>query len=104
MGRGRNPKANLAGAVSKASFIFEKQMNIRLEIATMRLFWKDSKAKKPDYAGECVGSKAVFTKLRQLNKALATGGELQAATHLFTACEQKGVGGVAYLRGACNGK
>eukprot|EP00445_Apocalathium_hangoei_P081313 CAMPEP_0204189202 /NCGR_PEP_ID=MMETSP0361-20130328/58292_1 /ASSEMBLY_ACC=CAM_ASM_000343 /TAXON_ID=268821 /ORGANISM="Scrippsiella Hangoei, Strain SHTV-5" /LENGTH=424 /DNA_ID=CAMNT_0051149855 /DNA_START=12 /DNA_END=1286 /DNA_ORIENTATION=+ len=90
--------SKIEAMVSQASFIYERQLNIRLEIAEFMVF-KTVKKEDPVFAHECNNNSAaasnsfMFAKLRALASFPKN---FRGAWHVFTGCgDGRGVVGVA---------
>jgi len=90
---------HITEAVAQASFVFEKQMHIRIKIGEFKIFKSASGA--PAYAVGCPSANLMQTKLSQLR--LGSGYSFMGSTHLFTGCGTDfSVVGLAYLGTICN--
>eukprot|EP00446_Apocalathium_sp_SHHI-4_P014217 CAMPEP_0177215672 /NCGR_PEP_ID=MMETSP0367-20130122/34347_1 /TAXON_ID=447022 ORGANISM="Scrippsiella hangoei-like, Strain SHHI-4" /NCGR_SAMPLE_ID=MMETSP0367 /ASSEMBLY_ACC=CAM_ASM_000362 /LENGTH=415 /DNA_ID=CAMNT_0018665133 /DNA_START=133 /DNA_END=1380 /DNA_ORIENTATION=- len=100
-------RSKIVAAVSQASFIYERQMNIRLEIAELTIF-KGTEPGAPLYAGDCKEGSAMastdFMQAKLVSLASSTR-PLRGAWHLFTGCGSgHGTLGIALTGTMCTSK
>lgn len=91
----------LESIVQEASFVYEKQMNIKLKIGYLEVAENEQKF------GGCVAEPNVCQHKLGLIRSAVRGGSVPtvAAHHLFTACGQRfGVVGLAYVNTLCRGE
>jgi len=93
-------KADLETIVAEASFVYEKQLNIKLSIGNLEV------ATTEDKFGGCPASDEMGYKLGKLQDAVKQGTfPALAAAHLFSACgSQWGSVGLAYCGSMCWGE
>jgi len=90
---------HITEAIEQSSFVYEKQMHIRIKICELKIFKSASGA--PAYAVGCPSHKLMETKLSQLRHG--SGYRFMGSTHLFTGCGTDfGVVGLAYQGTICN--
>eukprot|EP00445_Apocalathium_hangoei_P079696 CAMPEP_0204189480 /NCGR_PEP_ID=MMETSP0361-20130328/58524_1 /ASSEMBLY_ACC=CAM_ASM_000343 /TAXON_ID=268821 /ORGANISM="Scrippsiella Hangoei, Strain SHTV-5" /LENGTH=438 /DNA_ID=CAMNT_0051150169 /DNA_START=18 /DNA_END=1335 /DNA_ORIENTATION=- len=96
--------SKIEAIVSQASFIYERQMNIKLEIAELIVF-KTVTSEAPVFAHECSNNSAsasrtfMYTKLRSLQSFPK---HFRGAWHLFTGCgDGRGTVGIAAIDTMC---
>jgi hypothetical protein len=89
----------IESTIAKASFIYENQMNIKLEISELRIYKSDASA--PSYAtSRCTGVIEQLEKLQVANQLPSA-----AAVHVLTGCGNGyGTVGIAFQNGVCNTK
>lgn len=93
-------KADLENIVAEASFVYEKQLNIKLVIGKLEV------ATTEDKFGGCPASDEMGYKLGKIKEAVKQGTvPAFAAAHLFSACGEKwGAVGLAYVGSMCAGE
>eukprot|EP00929_Paragymnodinium_shiwhaense_P040601 TRINITY_DN2117_c0_g1_i10.p1 TRINITY_DN2117_c0_g1~~TRINITY_DN2117_c0_g1_i10.p1 ORF type:complete len:614 (+),score=101.69 TRINITY_DN2117_c0_g1_i10:163-2004(+) len=95
---GSGMRSRVEGQVAEASFIYEKQMNVRLHIASFVMY--ESAATAPDYAKDCEGN-FIHDKLTGLRADMSRY-SFNAVQHIFTGCGNGwGTVGVAYVGAVC---
>jgi len=105
---GSKTQSKLESYVSEASYVYEKQMNIRLEVGSLKMYKSTSGA--PSYAVGCgpgkkpKSGKFMDDKLEGLTKGVDRGQEKwEGAVHLFTGCgDGFGVVGLAWTGFVCD--
>lgn len=96
-------KSKVEHAVAEASFVYEKQMNIELQIAHMRVY--ESAVNAPEFAVGCPADqeKLMNIKLDQLTAATEQQVPFQADVQLFTGCGKGwGTVGLAWIGTICH--
>jgi len=97
-------RSKIVAAVSQASFIYEQQMNIRLQIAELSIF-QTAKPGSPTFAGDCADSSEMASGSfmdAKLNSLASYPRPLRGAWHLFTGCgDGQGVIGAALRNTMC---
>jgi hypothetical protein len=85
----------IESAIARTSFVYENQLNIRIDIADLKIYTSSFGA--PDYAKGCPD---IGTRLDQIKTANLQ--PLQGATHILTGCGN-GIGtvGLAYVGAIC---
>ncbi|CAE8693226.1 unnamed protein product, partial [Polarella glacialis] len=98
---GSNLQTKLEEALAEASFVYERQLNVRLTLGYLKIY--KSTAGAPSYAVGCP-SNFMTAKLDGLKNDL-TSHPFQGAMHLFTGCGT-GVGtvGIAWIGAICDTK
>jgi len=100
-------RSKIVAAVSQASFVYERQMNIRLQIAELRIF-QTTKPGSPTFAGDCADSSEMASSSfmgAKLNSLASYPRPFRGAWHLFTGCGNgQGVIGAALRNTMCTSK
>jgi len=93
---GDSLQAKIEQVIAEASFVYERQFNVRLLLGYIKIYQSTTSA--PAYA---VGCDSLTTKLNQLQAD--TSHPFQGALHLFTGCGNGfGTVGVAWVGGMCD--
>jgi hypothetical protein len=105
---GSGLQASIEQAVAEASFVYERQMNIRLVIDDLKIYETQTglSGKELDInADTCVDSDSENVMMKKIEdmKDFMKDRALQGVTHLFTGCGNGvGVIGVAWVGGLCD--
>jgi len=92
-------KSKLDSIVNEASFVYEKQMNIKLKLDYLKMATSNA-----DF-GSCPNGNEMSNKLNEVKGKVSSGAlASRAAVHLWTGCGAKwGVVGLAYVGTICGG-
>eukprot|EP00929_Paragymnodinium_shiwhaense_P001274 TRINITY_DN10149_c0_g2_i1.p1 TRINITY_DN10149_c0_g2~~TRINITY_DN10149_c0_g2_i1.p1 ORF type:complete len:550 (-),score=125.07 TRINITY_DN10149_c0_g2_i1:705-2354(-) len=100
---GSDTRSRIEAQVAEASFIYERQMNIKLKIRQLSMY--ESTKKLPGtFAGNDCGSDFIMNQIKSLRKwnAGRSASQRNVVDHLFTGCGNGwGTVGLAYIDGAC---